>query len=78
MQIVRLYGGAKLVEAVERGDTVDWARFGKGELNEEVAVVERRTLCFMTPKTAEEAKLDVDEPYRRIVQGKFFQSSGRE
>lgn len=38
-------------------------------LGDHPAIKERRTLCFMTPKTAEEMKKDVESPHRRAIRG---------
>lgn len=50
-------------------------QYGAGGDQESVrarpAIEERRTLCFMTPKTAEEARRDVAEPHRRAVRGEL-------
>lgn len=39
------------------------------------SIVERRTLCFMAPKTVDEARRDVESPHRRAVKGEFVSSA---
>lgn len=41
------------------------------------SIQERRTLCFMTPKTAEEARKDVENPHRRAIRGACLHPSPR-
>lgn len=53
--------------AVPRGDDY---RYDNGADITDPAIVERRTLVFLTAKTAQEARQDVEKPMRRAVRGK--------
>lgn len=52
--------GEKIFVDVER-------RYGRDSAH--AAIQETRTLCFMTPKSEEEARRDVENPHRRAIRG---------
>lgn len=57
--------GEKIFVDVER-------LYGSRDSAHKAAIRETRTLCFMTPKSEEEARRDVENPHRRTIRGKVL------
>ncbi|KAF3770564.1 hypothetical protein M406DRAFT_27011, partial [Cryphonectria parasitica EP155] len=71
VDIVRQYGWRQIAHEM-RQQRLDGAS-GAECVMAEPAIEETRTLCFMTPKTADEARRDVEEPHRRVIKAPAYE-----